>query len=165
MKLKYYTFLFLMIAFSASAIVFPERDDKGRPIQRKAGVESDSSTRVRFVGTHDFNIAANTTAQADWTVPQLQYNSVNADTSMAGVQFKVVGGCDGDKVKFQVVHPTLGVMDEFATDYYVFADETSRIQEHRAVLPAGLYIRVIYTSTCGVAARFIMNLLRYVETE
>lgn len=159
-----YLILFL-ISFSAFATIIPERDGKGRIIQRSAGINADSVSRVRFVGTHDFNISGNQTAQSDWTVPQMQYNGSNVDTVIQGVQFKVVGGCDGDKVKFQIVHPQAGVVDEFASDFYLFKDEINTIKEQRAALPAGLMVRVVYQSTCATAARFIMNLLRYIETE
>jgi len=155
----------LLIIGSASAMIFPERDVKGRAVSRQSGVQSDSYTRVRFIGTHDFNITGNQTAQSDWTIPQQTYNGNNVTTVILGVQFKVVGGCDGDKVTFRVVHPNETVLDEFATNFYVFADSTNAIKEHRAEVPAGLKIRVIYTSTCGTAARFLMNLYRYMETE
>ena len=154
-----------LFSFSGQSLVWPERDAKGRPVDRKAGVSSDANIRVRFVGTHDFNIPGNQTVQSDWNVPQMQYNGQNVETIISGVEFKTVGGCDGDKVKFQVVHPIAGVVDEFASDYYVFKDELNTIKEHRAEIPAGLIIRVVYQSTCATDARFIMNLFRYIEVE
>jgi len=156
--------LILLIFGTAYATVVPDRDDKGRTVLRPGGVSSDSTTRVRFTGTHDFTIAGNQTAQSDYTIPQLQYEGQNVDTIISGVQFKTIGGCDGDKVTFQIVHPIAGVMDEFSTNYYVFKDQLNTIKEHRAAVPAGLYVRVVYTSTCANAARFIMNLFRYIET-
>lgn len=157
--------LFAFVCCSVQSMVMPERDSKGRPIKRIAGVTSDSPTRVRFVGTHDFNIAGNQTAQGDWTVPQLQYNGENVTTIISGVEFKTVGGCDGDKVSLQIVHPIAGVMDEFGADVFIFKDTKTEIKEHRAEVPAGLMVRAVYKSTCANASRFIMNLYRYIETD
>lgn len=158
-----YSIFFIGLAVSGVNVI-PDKDAEGRIVQRSGGVPSDSETRVRFIGTHDFTIAGNQTVTSDWTVPQQQFQGVDATTIISGVEFKTVGGCDGDKVSFQVVHPQAGVMDEFGTDYFVFKDTKMTMKEHRAKIPAGLIIRVIYKSTCATSARYIMNLFRYVET-
>ena len=157
--------MLLIFSLNAFGIVIPERDNKGRSISRQAGIPVDSSARVRFIGTHDFNITGNGTAYQDWVVPQLTYNGVNVGSIIRGVEYKTVGGCDGDKVKFSVRHPQAGELDSFAQEFYVFKDEKNIIKEYKADLPAGLIVRVDYTSTCANAARFICNLYRYIEVE
>ena len=158
-------FIFLFIPIFAFSTVVPERDTKNRVISRSAGIPVDSSARVRFIGTHDFNISGNSSASQDWVVPQLTYNGVNVNSIISGVEYKTVGGCDGDKIKFSIRHSQTGELDAFAQEFYVFKDEKNIIKEYKADLPAGLVVRVDYTSTCANAARFISNLYRYIEVE
>lgn len=160
--IKIFIFFF---AFNAFATIIPERDEKNRVIQRSAGIHSDHKSHVRFTGTHDFSIAGNQTTSASWLIPQLQVAGVDVVSIMQGVQYKTIGGCDGDKVKFEVTHPVAGVVETFADSFYVFKDEINTIKEHRTSLPAGLSIKVTYTSTCATAARFICNVYRYAESE
>jgi len=155
----------LLFLNPALATIIPDRDDSGKMINHSSGVPRDDKVRVRFIGTHDFTIAGNQTAQADWTIPQLQFSGQNVSSFFRGGNYKVVGGCDGDKLKFQITDPTgAAVLEEFGTDWFVFADSTSSIREHKASLPATYRIRVVYQSTCATAARFIFNLFRYIET-
>lgn len=139
---------------------------------RTHNVAEDDFLRVRHTGLANFAIPANTKNSSDWLIPQLTFNGQNVYSYMTGVKYKVIGGNAGDKLDFSIVDVDniLGygaglVLDSFASDFYVFPDETAVIKEHRASLVAGLYVRCTYNNTGAAPATFICNALRYIDTE
>jgi len=72
------------------------------------------------------------------------------DCLMTGLQVLAKGSIFGDKITLQVVHPVAGVMSEFGTNINVPEVDEKKIDEkteYPAKIPAGLIIRLIYTST------------------
>jgi len=72
------------------------------------------------------------------------------DMLVTGGVFLCSGGAQGDFVNFQVVHPIAGVLNQFITNWYIdpstIRQETTK-SNYPAKLPAGLILRVSYTST------------------
>lgn len=69
----------------------------------------------------------------------------------------------GDKVSLQIVHPTLGVVNEFVKDYGLAEDQQVQFSlnlEYPAKLATGLKIRCKYVASDDSAKRqFVLNLL------
>lgn len=66
-----------------------------------------------------------------------------------GVRLLTKGAAWGDYIKFQVVHPVYGVLNEFGTKWYIDADNAKQedvLVPYPARLPAGLTVRILYTS-------------------
>lgn len=152
--------------------MLPDRDEDGNIIVRMAGIKTEAYKRVRYVGTHNFTIAANTTAQADWLIPQLQYKGQNVPSIFKGIKYKAEGGSLGDLITFQIIDidNVLGygpnvVLDEFGKDYYAIPGELHEVDEFKANLYPGLYIRVIYINKSLVSsAEISLNLKRLIDT-
>lgn len=72
------------------------------------------------------------------------------DTVMAGGNaFLAKGAVAGDCVSFQIIHPIVGILNQFITDWYLNPDSTAQAvptSNYPAKLPAGLILRVVYTS-------------------
>lgn len=190
-NLKDLIFIFIICLTSISnsiANTWPEKADDGRTVVRTGAIHIDDNFRVRYVGIFDLNIPAGQTLTADWEIPAMTYGGNPATSSFNGGRFKVAGGNDGDYVTLQVVDkdyayagvlypadyqgipwstaaPTGVLLDEFATNYYVFPDEVAEVSAHKANLYDGLEVRVIYTNTGASSARFLMNMNRLIETQ
>lgn len=66
-----------------------------------------------------------------------------------GTVLLVKGAALGDKIDFQVVHPTYGVINQFVTDWFMNPDSTKQeipTSNYPAKLPAGLTLRLVYHS-------------------
>jgi len=59
---------------------------------------------------------------------------------------ELIGGEIGDYVDFYVVHPTYGVLGQFAYTNYIAKDFYERVSKYDADLMAGLILRVVYHS-------------------
>lgn len=78
-----------------------------------------------------------------------------------GVRIIAKGAAWGDYLKFQVIHPTYGVLNEFGTKWYIDADNAKQgdvVVPYPAKIPAGLTIRLLYTSVGTVDVNVYANL-------
>ena len=72
-------------------------------------------------------------------------------------------------MKFQVVdvdgiaYPAGTVLEEFGTNFYVAPDVLEDIILYEASMPAGMYIRIKYTSTGTTNVEFMSNLYRHIK--
>lgn len=123
-------------------------DSTGIPLVRiKAFNNTDD---LRFRGTGITGIATkNTSTNIDYRMPENRFIN-GADLILKDQEW-------GDSIKFQVVDidNLLGygagvVLDEFGTDWQVVSDQQNQGQiiiPYPALVNAGLYIRIVYTST------------------
>lgn len=130
----------------------------------QVGITDGGTLRARVIGSHFATITAGQTQNIDWTVTQLTYSGVNKDSYFNGVQYYAENAVIGDTVSFQVVHPSLGVLDEFATGFYVAPNTKDTILLYRARLYPGTTIRIVYTSTGASDVNFMCNLFRHMDT-
>lgn len=83
------------------------------------------------------------------------------DHFLTGGSFVVKNGKFGDKVTLQVVHPTMGVLNQFVTNFGVQEDrqfQFEQIIEYPAKVFAGLILRVVYSATADIGTReFFIN--------
>jgi hypothetical protein len=96
--------------------------------------------RARFKGVAG-TMNYGTTTNLDYTLSEERY--------IDGVEILQNNAAVGDSVKFQVVHPTYGVLDEFGDSWYINASagfQSPVILSYPAKIPAGLTIRVVYNS-------------------
>ena len=124
--------------------------------------------RMRMIKTHAFSAAANTTTTVDWDIPQLRYPDTtqtlkDVSTFMNGVEYYINGSHIDDELKFQVVHPVAGIIDEFG--HVAAIDGKHQIESYIARLPAGLKIRLVYINTGNAAVEVRMNLFRHINTD
>ena len=123
--------------------------------------------RVRYVKTHAFVAPAQQTTTVDWVIPQSKYPDVNnalqnVNAYIAGVQYSLKNTHLNDTIKFQFVHPVLGVVDEFGN---ISAMEGVHILEtYIASLPTGLIIRIVYENTGTSDTEIKVNALRHIDT-
>lgn len=106
--------------------------------------------RARLYGTHLLVCPANTSTSQTYTLLANRY--------MDGAEYLCEGGQFGDYVDFQVIHPTLGVLDDFCTRWYVLPGR-SLYKLYPAFVPAGLDIKVTYVNTGTNAAKLALNLM------
>lgn len=84
------------------------------------------------------------------TTTNLDYTLTDDVLIAGGTNFLAKGAAQGDTVDFQVVHPVLGVLNQFITSWYVNPDKTDQSvppSNYPAKLFAGLILRVVYHST------------------
>ena len=81
--------------------------------------------------------------------------AVTDDVLLTGAKVVINGNCIGDTVKFQVVHPTLGVLKTFI-DWYATDLEKEFIYPAKVV--CGLTLRLKYTNTCATPVTVRTNL-------
>jgi len=82
------------------------------------------------------------------------------DVLMTGGVFLAQGAEWGDKVDFQVIHPTAGVVAQFITDWYLNPDSTLQPipkSSYPAKLAAGLTLRVVYHSVGATDVKVAIN--------
>ncbi len=147
-------------------------DANSVPLVRLMNAHYDDGLRVRHRGLFNNACPANSGTDMDWKIDQLNYWGQNVPAFMTGVQFKVVGGNDGDEIDFCVIDidNILGYgantpLDLFADKYYVYADNEVAMKEHMASLIPNLYIRAHYNNKGNNPATFICNLFRYIKTD
>jgi hypothetical protein len=91
---------------------------------------------------------------------------------MNGIEFFTKDSEVGDKMSFRIVdvNNILGygagaVLDEFGKDWFVAPNTLNKIVLYKANLIAGLFIRIVYTSTGTTNdVRLICNLFRHMDT-
>ncbi len=76
------------------------------------------------------------------------------DHLLTGAAVSLTNNIESDCIKFQVVHPTYGVVNQFI-DWY--AREFDKDLSYPAKLPAGLTLRVVYTSTGALPVEVYIN--------
>jgi len=95
-----------------------------------------------FRGTgKKFTATKNSVTDHDFTLP--------FDRKMNGVQLILKNHVFGDTVKFQVVHPVYGILNEFGTDWNLVEDKQDQSPikiEYPANIPTGLILRIKYAS-------------------
>lgn len=135
-----------------------------------SGVKDPRSMRARMIGSHYATVAAGTTKNIDWAIPQLSWLGVNKQSYFDGVEYYAGNSTVGDTITFQVVdvdgiaYPAGTVLEEFATNWYVMGDTHSTLILYKAKLVAGMYIRVVYTSTGATNVDFVCNVFRHLDT-
>ncbi len=150
----------------------PPRDKKGRPLQRRSNVAIDDSFRVRHCGIFKETIAASTSVNIDWQIPQLQFMGQDVTSLMVGVRYQIIGGeqINPPEIDFSaldkdgLIYPAGTVVDSFANSFYMFSDDKAEIREHKADLIPGFYIRASINNIGNQSITFICNLLRYIDT-
>lgn len=95
-------------------------------------------------GTYGECVAENTEVHIDLQLAD--------DVLLTGGVLLVKGGKFEDKISMQVVHPTMGVLNEFVTDYRVVEDSQKQFDlssAYPAKIYAGLILRIKYVS-CAI---------------
>jgi len=108
------------------------------------------STKLDMRAGSVLSIPAGQTAQSDFTFTEMRY--------LTGATYFREGGNFDDTLTLQMVHPLIGVIDQFATDIYMSVG-TNGYQFYKATVPAGLIARVIYKNNGSQDARFAFNLI------
>ena len=112
-------------------------------------VDQFNSDAVQFAGAAACGDAAeNTNTSVDYTCP--------FDLCITGAVLLVKDGKFGDKCCLQVVHPTYGVINEFATDWAIASDTQKQFElalNYPANLPTGLKLRLLYKATSEAGTR------------
>lgn len=100
----------------------------------------------------------------DWVVTQMQYGNPPSDVPsyMTGAQYEVSNSNVDDEIKFQVVHPIYGVVDEFAHISAVNGSHT--FEQYLAELPAGVTIRLKYIRSGNNEPHIKCNIMRHIYT-
>lgn len=112
-------------------------------------IDQFNSDAVQFAGASATGDAAeNTNTNVDYTCP--------FDLCITGAVLLVKDGKFGDKCCLQVVHPTAGVVNEFATDWAIASDTQKQFElalNYPANLPTGLKLRLLYKATSEAGTR------------
>jgi hypothetical protein len=108
-----------------------------------------TSDNVQFAGASASGDAAeNTETNVDYTCP--------FDLCITGAVLLVNGGKFGDKCSLQVVHPSYGVVNEFATDWAIASDQQKQFElalTYPANIPSGVKLRLLYKATSEAGTR------------
>ncbi len=118
----------------------PDRGKNGEIVLQATAFSNAGMFRFRGHGVSG-TASKTTTTNIDHVLAQ--------DRFINGVQLILKDHVYGDSVKFQVVHPTAGILDEFGTDWFVAEDKQEQGQimvPYPASIPAGLTIRLVYNS-------------------
>lgn len=112
------------------------------------------SDNVMFNGLSCFGQCdASSSATADLTLVD--------DHLITGGSLIVKNGKFGDKVRLQVVHPTMGVVSQFVTDYGIVSDSEFQLkmsEDYPSKIPAGLSLRIVYIANAAAGTReFCIN--------
>lgn len=114
--------------------------------------------RARFKGVA-FTVTAGQVSNLDYTLSEERW--------IDGVELIQDNAIFGDSVKFQVVHPTYGILDEFGSDWIIDASigkQNPVILSYPAKIPAGLTIRIIYNSIGNTDVWLGVNLRLHKKT-
>ena len=117
-------------------------DDKGRNIVATT-IFGVNEFRFRGKGIRT-TVTAGETGNLDHTLAEMQY--------LNGGRVILENHSTNDELTFQVVHPQAGVLDEYISTWQVDIGQNlqeSIILPYIAALPAGLILRVAYSSTGG----------------
>lgn len=112
----------------------------------------DPSTKLDMRAGPLLNIAAGETVSGDFVFTEARY--------LTGSAYFREGGNFEDTLTMQMVHPLVGVLDQFATNIYMSVG-TNGYQFYKATIPAGLIARVIYKNNGVNAAKFAFNLITH----
>jgi hypothetical protein len=121
-----------------------------RTLVKPSAFADPEGRRARLYGTHFLTCAANSEVSQTYTL--------TADRLMDGAEYICSGGQLGDYVDFEVIHPTIGVVDAFCARWYV-AEGRSLYKLYPAFIPAGLGIKVTYHNTGSNNAMMALNLM------
>ena len=125
-----------------------DRDSNGNPIVKTSAFGYDEQMRFRGLGISG-TATAGATTNIDHVLTEERY--------LSGGRVILEDHVLGDYASLQIVHPTYGVVDTFAENWYFSPsnDQGDIIRNYPAKLPAGLTIRIAYTST-GVTDVIVM---------
>jgi len=112
------------------------------------------SNNVNFNGQSCFgSCEATQTTNTDLTMTD--------DHFLTGGVLIIKNGKFGDKITLQVIHPTLGVVNQFVTNFGVISDsefQFKMVEDYPAKIFAGLSLRVVYIATLELGTRsFCLN--------
>lgn len=94
-------------------------------------------------------------------------HTLAAERWIDGVELFQEGAAQGDFVDFQVVHPQAGVLDQFGESWVIdhaICKQGAVVLSYPAKVPAGLTIRIRYTSTGGSNVWVGANLRLHMKT-
>lgn len=97
----------------------------------------------------------------DWTIEQVNYNSVNVSSFMTGVQYEIKNSTIDDEIKFQVVDTLGNLLNEFADVAAI--DGTHHFEQYLSLLPTGMKLRLIYKKTQDTNVIMKCNLIRHIN--
>lgn len=83
---------------------------------------------------------------------------------ITGSEYEVGTSNFGDHVKFQIVHPQSGVVEEFASNIFVFSDPRQYIT-YPGWIPSGLILRVEYTNIGPNDSSIVINHFLHMDEE
>jgi hypothetical protein len=149
----------------------PIKIDTTAPV-RSFALEEGVTLRARLVGIVNATATKNSATNHDYQIPVISYGGVNKQAVMNGIEFYAKDAEIGDKISFQIVdvNNILGygagtVLDEFGKDWYVSPNTLNKIILYKANLIAGLFIRMVYTSTGTTNdVKLFCNLFRHIDT-
>lgn len=116
------------------------KDTQVRDINLASPFSSTGGFFARFSGMEGVAIHG-TDTEIDYLIVEERY--------INGVRIIAKGAAWGDYLKFQVIHPIYGMVNEFGTKWYIDADNSKQddvIVPYPAKLPAGVTVRILYTS-------------------
>jgi hypothetical protein len=99
----------------------------------------------------------------DWTIEQVQYNSVNVSSYMTGVQYEIKNSNVDDEIKFQVVDTLGNLLNEFADVAAI--DGTHYFEQYLSLLPTGMKLRLIYKKAQDTDVIMKCNLIRHINVK
>jgi hypothetical protein len=107
-----------------------------------------SKDKLNFAGKSASGILSVEEVNGSIVANELAIDITLADDHLLfGGSLAVKGGKFGDKVSLQVVHPQVGVLNEYITDYGIVEDQQKQfdiVNKYPAKIPAGLILRVKY---------------------
>lgn len=145
------------------------KSNKKVSIIQPSGVKQPDGQRARLMSIHDETISAGTSKNIDWKIENISWLGNNKKIIFDGVNYYCKNGNIGDSVDFQVIdldgilYPAGTVLEQFATNYKVFPNIMQEVKLYKASLIAGLYIRVIYTSTGTENVHFVCNIHQHID--
>jgi hypothetical protein len=112
----------------------------------------DPSTKLDMVSSPCITIPAGQSLSVDYNFTEFRY--------VTGAEYFRKNGNFEDRLHFQMVHPLLGVVDQFATSIHLQKDY-GFYQFYRANVPAGLIARAVYFNNGTEEAKFCFNLITH----
>ena len=114
---------------------------------RSSYFTNNDGAHVRLQGLFNVTATAGATTTFTYTMPY--------DRMITGMSYKITNWKQGDKIDFEVHHPTAGLLDNFASGYY--CKEEEEFCCYGARLYAGLQLKLTYYSTGTSNVDIIMN--------
>lgn len=112
---------------------------------------TDHSLKLDMFGSEIVTIPPMSQANIDIVFTAFRY--------LTGADYFRHGGNFEDKLSFQMVHPLVGVVDQFATQ--VSLKEYHHYSFYQAKVPAGLIARAVYYNNGPNEAKFSFNLIAH----